>query len=334
MRIVASLLIATALLPVSAVGAAPSGDVDTIAIRTVTLTGQKRLLSAHDLPSHYTLSPDLTRFAYVPSGSDGGAKREIRVSNVRPLPERVLVEAGSPIADVAWAPNGSSIAFSLVDSIWLVRPDGTDLRRIADLGGSLTWSPDSRELALQHPIGRAPVTISILTLDSGAIRDVATGVDPSWSPDGRSLLYTAPDEVRGGYTVVRIVRVAGGEPRTIARGEAGAWAPGGKRVTFTRALGREPSSLWVVPAIGGKAKLLAHWANESIWSPNGRRIAFLKTRWTVRLCTRRYRTTLGVVPSGGGKVHVVTRTREAVDLLAWSRGGSRVLYLSYVCPPG
>ena len=292
MRIVASAVLAAALLPVVTAGASRRDLGDTIAIRTVTLAGQKRMLSVHDLPWRYAPSPDLTRFAYVPASSDGGPTNELRWTSVRRLRDH----------------------------------------QIGGFGGSLAWSPDSRELAVHRPVGGAPGTISVLTVGTGAVRDVAAGSDPMWSPDGASLLFTGPDEPGGNLPAVKIVPTAGGEARTVARGRAGSWSPRGKRVTFTRPFGKEPSSLWVVPSRGGKAKLLAHWADTGLWAPNGRRIVFLKERFA-HLCAPRFRATLAVVPSGGGKVRVLTQTKEAINPLAWLHDGSRVLYFSYMCTP-
>src|SRR6185437_6401257 len=107
----------------------------------------------------------------------------------------------------AWSPVGRLIAFSrctVPDSgcaIWLVRPNGTRLRRLTD--GTMneqnpSWSPNGRRLVfeadgglwtIRRPgFGRRPRPR--LLLESGR--------GPAWSPDGTQIAFGRDD---GAYVV-------------------------------------------------------------------------------------------------------------------------------------
>ncbi len=113
--------------------------------------------------------------------------------NHRLTPKRILVGSGGD-----YSPNGKLIAFSahanakVRQTIFVVRPDGTGLRRLAihesgePCGGDASTDPS------------------------------AVGcTDPSWSPDGRELVfrYNTPDE-----TDLQVLNLATGDVHTITSG--------------------------------------------------------------------------------------------------------------------
>ena len=132
---------------------------------------------------------------------------------------------------------------------------------------------------------------------------------PRFSPDGTTLAFISS---RSGKAQPWLLPLAGGEPRPLAEfpGQAGAaeWSPDGARIAVLAESGEDRfrvgdpekptarriadlnwrldgtgirdqfTSLWVVPARGGKPKRLTpagHEAIQPFWSPDGRRIAFL-----------------------------------------------------------
>jgi hypothetical protein len=86
---------------------------------------------------------------------------------------------------LAWSPDGSRIAFTVGCQIWSIAPNGTDRELIKDLGtcaatpDRLSWSPNGTELAFVE-LGRDgsgvlhEVTVTVLTLDGGSMRRLAT----------------------------------------------------------------------------------------------------------------------------------------------------------------
>jgi Tol biopolymer transport system component len=113
-------------------------------------------------------SPDGRRIAYMGAV---GSNYEIFVADVDTGERTQLTSSPGHDGWPAWSPDGSAIAFSSVrddcsiapphsacrsgedddehEDIWLVAPDGSNLRRVThEAGQFVTWSPDSRYLLI------------------------------------------------------------------------------------------------------------------------------------------------------------------------------------------
>jgi Tol biopolymer transport system component len=100
-----------------------------------------------------TSAPDGAEIAFL---SDSGGHGNLWVMSIQTRQLRQLTfETGPGVAVGApvWSPDGRSIAFvsskgrSGFDfGVWLIDPDGTNLRNIADKGLGMAWSPDGRWL--------------------------------------------------------------------------------------------------------------------------------------------------------------------------------------------
>jgi Tol biopolymer transport system component len=110
----------------------------------------------------------------------------------------------------------------------------------------------------------------------------ADDIEPTFSPDGTTIAYRAEGEVDGVYLVPALA----GKRTLLARGGyRPRYSPDGTRVAYwTGGRTFRSSKIFIVPSIGGSAVQFApefRYAAYPIWSPDGRRIAFVGSKGSV-----------------------------------------------------
>lgn len=200
---------------------------------------------------------------------DPDGQRLAFVSNLNGLPQvwtvaasggwpRLVTALPDQIAAVLWSPDGEWLAFQLApggglnQQIWLVRPDGSDLRCLTDGGKDnnwlAEWSHDGRWLAISSS-RRSPDAMDAYLVDiaSGQQRLISRnrgiGTFTDLSRDGsRAVLYRM--ESRSDENML-LVDLASGDEALLTPHEGygsfenGRFAPDGRTIYFVSNAGRE-----------------------------------------------------------------------------------------------
>ena len=105
------------------------------------------------------------------------------------------------VGEAQWSPAGTLIAYTTGGDLWLVRPDGTGSRRIAEDAYGAVWSADGTQLAFFGRGGAGWGTISVVRADGSglhrlvrcrcALRGPGFWPSLSWSSDGSRIAYVS-----------------------------------------------------------------------------------------------------------------------------------------------
>jgi Tol biopolymer transport system component len=255
----------------------------------------RRLTELPGPEMHPHLSPDGRQLIY--SSSAGG---NVDVYLLRVGGDRAInLTAGSPADDSQgkFSPDGEKIVF----------------RSERDGGGLFTMGATGESVR----------------------RVTDSGMDPSWSPDGRRLAFgtEAVDDPysRLSLSTLWTVEVATGQKKQLTTtGDAvqPAWSPDGRHIAYWANTGGQ-RDIWMIASEGGDPVAVTqdHFTDWSpVWSPDGRWLFFSSDRGG-SMNVWRLPVDAGGVPQGDAQP--VTTGTQSMGWAAFSEDGRRMVAMAY-----
>lgn len=197
------------------------------------LAPEQRLTQVRQGCFEPAVSPDGTQLAYV-SSEEGDP--EIYVRRMDGTDVRRLTTFYMEDVAPRWSPDGRWLAFLSNreggrDRLFVVRPDGTDLRAVS--GGAPTgeereaqWSPDSQRLVFVGRPREGKSRIWVASVAGGEPVPLTDGASvddqPVWSPDGKHLAFVSD---RGGNVDLYLMRADGTGQTRLTTAPGADWLP-------------------------------------------------------------------------------------------------------------
>jgi len=230
--------------------------------------------------------------------------------------------------------------------IYRMRADGSGLERLTDYVGfddQAALSPDGRTLAFVSTAGEK---WSPRVLPDGRVGYVSGGPDggleftsgaagargefgnPTWSPDGRRVVFHR--DVGRGWPPHRVAHSLDPHFRLVRTGVFASYAPRGDRLVLNDGTaGIQHNRVLLMDAEGGHTAVLfadsVRSALAPVWSPQGDRIAFAFGRFFPAVLGPSS-AAIALTRADGSELTMLTDTTQNAGFPSWSPDGQRIVY--------
>jgi TolB protein len=224
-------------------------------------------------------------------------------------------------ADPAWTPDGKRLVYVSRGQVWIINSDGSRPRALSRLAKWQCHAPqvshDGKRIVFnaENVVSAVDVrdALWVMNLNGSGLKRVAVAGDelrhPTWTRDGRGIIYQDGSELEWGTSSIRQVSSHGGRPKVLyGYGKTKTFydimettlSPDGKRLagisfgiagTFT-----SQNRIVTLNANGSGVREIAELPDDvqfsgPDWSPDGRQLVFVsdKTLEIVDVATRRRR---------------------------------------------
>jgi Tol biopolymer transport system component/imidazolonepropionase-like amidohydrolase len=273
--------------------------------------GQARLAVARDGKSLYAASEaklwSVPLSAGVPESIEWQAHVTMEVA--APLVKKWTPPSETPFAPRAvlspiLSPDGRRLVFMAAGSLWEQSIDGGQANKLFDepaFQQDPAFSPDGRELAFIAD-DRGKRQLRVYAFSTKQMRTLVSlpgatwPLFPSWSPDGKSIVFQRTDQISDPYRFIRI-DARGGEPVELAR-TTGSWtgrphfSADGNNLYFTARIDKVSKyanvfrlSLGQQGAQPEAVTDLSRHVHDGLVSPDGKWLAFRRNTeiWIARM---------------------------------------------------
>ena len=222
--------------------------------------------------------------------TDRSGSTQIDTMNADGTSPARLTQVNGNNYDVAWAPDGTGIAFSSccapgtsAKEIYAMNSNGTGVTRLTNNTSTDSlpaWSPDGTQIAfVSQRDGNKE--IYVMNADGTGQTDLtdnpATDTAPAWSPDGAKIAFASD---RSGNLDVWVMHADGSALTQLNHKSATDtepnWSPDGTKIAFQSDRSGN-NDIFTMNADGTNVKnVTSNSAQDSrpVWSPNGKKIAF------------------------------------------------------------